>query len=173
MGIAIFESVMAIITSIPGKKQKNAMKHRIKELGAQGGAFLRHVAGLPVSEGAVCGLFLLPNAIAVESNASSFYIGFGQITEITVKTDVEVREAYVSSAGGALAGGIMFGALGAMVGGRTKKKTTRNYTKFLIIGYNPSDGGQTNFASFEYTPAASIFVKAFEQMPRQVRNIQL
>ena len=115
--LIIFIIVMLCMTGRKRRRSLKKLNRRAREVGAIDGAYLEHVAGLPISEGKVCACFLMPNAIMVEVNQSQYYIGSGQLTEVSVKTDVEVREAYVSSAGGALAGGMMFGALGAAVGG--------------------------------------------------------
>lgn len=173
LGIAVFAFVMAFVTSIPKKRAKKALNKRMREVGAVGGAYLEHIAGLPISEGKVCACFLMPNAIMVEVNQSQYYIGSGQLTEVSVKTDVEIKEAYVSSAGGALAGGLMFGALGAAVGGRVKKKTSRTYHRFLMIGYVQNDDDKVNIACFKYTKDANMFVKAFADLPKQARYVQL
>ena len=173
LAIAVFAFIMAFVTSIPKKKAKKALKKRMSEVGAIDAARLEHVAGLPISEGKVCDCFLMPNAIMIEVNQSQYYIGSGQLTEVSVKKDVEIKEAYVSSAGGALAGGLMFGALGAAVGGRVKKKRDLKVKKFLVIGYVQNEDGKVNIACFKYTRAANIFVKAFANLPKQARYVQL
>jgi Fe2+ transport system protein FeoA len=173
LGIAAFCFFMAIVTSIPKRRAKKALNKRMHEVGAVNGAYLEHIAGLPISEGKVCACFLMPNAIMVEVNQSQYYIGSGQLTEVSIKKDVEIKEAYVSSAGGALAGGLMFGALGAAVGGRVKKKRDLKVKKFLVIGYVQNEDEKVNIACFKYTRDANIFVKAFANLPKQARYVQL
>lgn len=171
--LIIFIIVMLCMTGRKGRKFRKKLNQRAREVGAIDAACLEHVGGLPISEGKMCFCFLMPNAIMIEVNQSQYYIGSGQLTEVSVKTDVEVKEAYVSSAGGALAGGMMFGALGAAVGGRTKKKTSYNVHKFLMIGYVQNEDEKVNIACFKYTRAANIFVKAFANLPKQARYVQL
>ncbi len=171
--LIIFIIVMLCMTGRKRRRSLKKLNRRAREVGAIDGAYLEHVAGLPISEGKVCACFLMPNAIMVEVNQSQYYIGSGQLTEVSVKTDVEVREAYVSSAGGALAGGMMFGALGAAVGGRAKKKTSYNVHKYLMIGYVQNEDERVNIACFKYTKDADIFVKAFANLPKQARYVQL
>lgn len=175
--IVFFCIVMIIVTLCTmGRKRRKSLKklnQRIREVGAVNGAYLKHVAGLPISEGKVCACFLMPNAIMIEVNQSQYYIGSGQLTEVSVKTDVELREAYVSSTGGAIAGGMLFGPLGAAVGGRTKKKTSLAVQSFLMIGYVQNGSEEVNIACFEYTKDADIFIKAFANLPKQARYVQL
>lgn len=42
-----------------------------------------------------------------------------------IKTDKEIQQQYVSSVGGAVGGAVLFGPLGAITGGRAKKKTVK------------------------------------------------
>ncbi len=168
--------VVITMFRMSGKKRRKALKvlnKRMREVGAIGGTCLEHVAGLPIAEGTMCLCYLMPNAIMIEVNQSQYYIGSGQLTEVSVKTDVEVKEAYVSSSGGALAGGLMFGALGAAVGGRVKKKTSRTYHRFLMIGYVQNEDEKVNIACFKYHRDADMFVKAFANLPKQARYVQL
>lgn len=53
-----------------------------------------------------------------------------------IKTDTEIQQQYISSVGGAVGGAVLFGPLGAMIGGRAKKKTIKNEVhRYLIITY--------------------------------------
>ena len=47
-----------------------------------------------------------------------------------------MQKIFKQSAPGMIFGAATFGLLGAMVGGRTKTKTKKNITYFLIINYN-------------------------------------
>lgn len=63
-----------------------------------------------------------------------------KITDMCIKTDVEIQQQYVSSVGGAVGGAILFGALGAMIGGRAKKKVVnRKMRHYLIITYQSDE----------------------------------
>jgi len=75
---------------------------------------------------------------------------------------VEIQKAIVSNAGGAVAGGMMFGALGALIGGREKEKTIRNVTIYLIITYQGNE--KEEYIAFDVTydyKRANEFVKLF------------
>ena len=60
-----------------------------------------------------------------EGSGIRYELSKDKVTDIAVKTDVEIQQQYVSSAGGALAGGMLFGPLGAIVAGRTEAKRSR------------------------------------------------
>ena len=56
-----------------------------------------------------------------------------------MKTDVEIQKQYVSSVGGAVGGYMLFGGLGAMIGGRAKERETAKTEYYLIITYRKND----------------------------------
>lgn len=83
-----------------------------------------------------------------------------------IKTDVEIQKQMVSSAGGAVAGGLMFGALGAIIGGRVKTKDIRTASHYLIITYTDNNS-KLAYISFEVTnnlSAAGKLIKEFKQL---------
>jgi len=91
-----------------------------------------------------------------------------------IKTETEIQNAYVSSVGGAIGGLALFGPLGAMVGGRTKKKTDKIIHNYLIFAYDKD--GQTDFISFDVTNrliTARRFVSAFSHLLKEEQEIEL
>ena len=87
-----------------------------------------------------------------EGSGIRYELSKDKVTDIAVKTDVEIQKQYVSSAGGALAGGMLFGPLGAIVAGRTKVKKNRAVTNYLIFTYLADEG--ISYISFELTGQA-------------------
>ena len=75
------------------------------------------------------------------------------MTDVCVKTNVEIQKQYVSSVGGAVAGAVVFGPLGAMIGGRAKEKKSKEFHQYLIFTYE-SDG-EVKYVGFEVTYALS------------------
>jgi len=145
--IIVFAIRMAISTS----KTRKAAKERFardSELLRQGifrsvqGNF-SHAAGLPVPVGTLCSLHLTEKGLAVSTSGSNFNITIDKLTSITTKTDTEIQKSkqYVSSAGGAIAGGMMFGAVGAMIGGRAKEKesTVTTIKNYMVVTYKKED----------------------------------
>lgn len=100
-------------------------------------------SGLPIASGTSCSVKLNENVMSIESSGTVFNISIDKITDISIKTDREIQTAqhYVSSSGGAIAGALMFGIPGALVGGRAKKKktTTVTYSHFMIVTYKKDD----------------------------------
>lgn len=110
-----------------------------------------HQAGLPLAEGVKCTITKENDKFRIISGGNEFSLSKEKLTDICVKTDVEIQSQYVSSVGGAIAGGMVFGPLGAIVGGRAKekKKTVTEY--YLIFTY--CSNSNICYASFKVEDA--------------------
>lgn len=133
----------------------------------------KHVVGLPVAEGAMCTITYSNDSIDIKQGNNNFKIGLEKVADVTTTTDTEIQKHYVSSVGGAIAGGVMFGPLGAIVGGRAKEKKSKTITHYLCVTYN-SDG-EIKYISFEYVPSANSvnFVAKFNTSKTQNSIIEL
>ncbi len=152
---------------IPGSKL------HMEKYGAINSIKAKHMAGLPVAEGAECFLYLCNSKIIFFRNETEYSLSFEKITDTLIKTDAEIHQAYVSSIGGAVGGAVLFGPLGAMIGGRAKKKESRTFKYYLIFAYDKDEG--TDFISFEIPNPASgnSFVKAFAQKEKGRKTVEL
>ena len=125
---AVLCIVMAIKTSNIKKKQKKAIKV-LKAHGLTQQLIAKHTYGLPIAEGLAC-------TIQAYNDHIDFLSG---TTHITLKNETEIQKQYVSSVGGAVGGAVLFGPLGAMIGGRAKKKTSKTTSFYFIITYKKAD----------------------------------
>lgn len=98
------------------------------------------VGGLPVPTGAKCSLYLRSNEIYGKVAGVEFSIPQDRIISVMVDKSKEIQKQLVSSVGGAVAGGFMFGTLGDAIGGRAKSKNVVSKKTFLSIIYNSKDG---------------------------------
>lgn len=97
---------------------------------------MKHVNGLPIAENVDCKITSSGDKFIFSSGSMNFKLDKSKITDICIRTDTEIQEQYVSSVGGAVGGAMLFGALGAMIGGRAKKKKVKDEThQYLIITY--------------------------------------
>ena len=128
-----------------------------------------HLKGLPIAEGAACNIRTYQNHIVFVSGMTHIRLERKKITDMRVKTETELQKQYVSSAGGALGGALLFGALGAMVGGRTKQKTISETTYYMIISYNNSDG-EPAFLYFQITDTLSAANKVVDEFYELNKN---
>ncbi|MCD8048472.1 MAG: hypothetical protein LUG52_02520 [Clostridia bacterium] len=130
----VFCIYMFSVTSKNAKQQKR----REDELRARGMSIhtaFNHVNGLPIAENMLCEIFSYPDRLEFKSGTTNIMLKRNKITDMCIKTDTEIQKQAVSSAGGAIAGAVMFGALGAAIGGRTKTKKIKTTTQYLIIIY--------------------------------------
>lgn len=100
---------------------------------------MKHVNGLPIAENVNCTITSFPDSFEFSSGSMKFKLEKNKITDICIKTDEEIQQQYVSSVGGAVGGAVLFGPLGAMIGGRAKKKTIKEISHYLIITYMSDD----------------------------------
>lgn len=119
---------------------------------------VKHMAGLPVAEGAEIFVYRCKDKVIFERNQDTYELEASNMKDILIKTDVEIQKNHVSSIGGAVGGYVLFGPLGAMVGGRSKEKKSTIIEKYLIFDYVNKEGIQ-DFISFEVTnePNAILF----------------
>lgn len=98
-----------------------------------------HFSGLPVPGGTMCTLALTEAGLAISSLSGSFNLSVDKMVSIATKTDTEeqITKQYVSSAGGAIAGAIIAGVPGALIGGRAKEKEIKQttYKNYMVVTY--------------------------------------
>ena len=157
----VFCFYMAIKTSKARKKGKQNRKQNLIDRNADFSAKLKHFYGLPISEGAMVDCYWCTDKIIFEGSGLSFNLSFEKLTDVSMKTDVEIQKQYVSSAGGAVAGAVMFGALGALIGGRTKEKTSKQVNQYLIFTYLNDE--EVKYIAFDvYSNIGIKFINAYQ-----------
>lgn len=106
-----------------------------------------------------------PDGFVFTAGGNTFNLSDDKITDMCIKTDAEIQRQYVSSVGGAVGGAVLFGPIGAMIGGRAKEKRTTNLTHYLIITYLKD--GQVAYVCFEVYEIAKIqkWINDFRQCP--------
>lgn len=149
------------------KEQKQEEKARQEDQYRQGKAALaiqkeiqamtvscEHTAGLPLAQGSACTVVFGDSQVSISGGGTSFDLANEKISDVTVKTSTDIQKSYVSSIGGAVGGAMMFGVLGAMVGGRAKQKSSKIIEYYLIITYDKA--GEIAFLSFLIPEVNSI-----------------
>jgi hypothetical protein len=94
-----------------------------------------HTDGLPIVENMLCEVFSYPDRMDFKAGTTEIKLSKDKITDMCIKTDIEIQQQAVSSVGGAIAGAALFGTLGAVIGGRSKAKKIKTSTNYLIITY--------------------------------------
>lgn len=169
--VAIFSMFMGIKMSKLRKKDKLEKKAKLKQLKAKEHGVFKHTIGLPLPENTLCDVYYGEDKIIISGGGSTFNLLLSKINDITITTDDEIQKAYVSSAGGAVAGGLLFGPLGALVGGRAKQKKINQITNFLVITYEKDD--EPNYISFDTTNnfKAIKIVSLFQKRPKTNQKV--
>lgn len=129
-------------------------------------AAFHHVNGLPLAENLLCEVFSYSDRIEFKAGTTVIKLARAKITDMCIKNDTDIQNQAVSSVGGAIAGGMMFGALGAVIGGRAKTKKIKTVTQYLIITYI-KDNGELSYIGFDTRnnpPAAAKLVKEFLEL---------
>lgn len=121
-----------------------------------------HMAGLPLGEGTAASMEFGDTSIVINGGGNEFTLSYDKISAAEVKSDVEIQKAYVSSVGGAVGGAVLFGPLGAMIGGRAKEKKTTVTEYYFIITYIKD--GEVNYISLKIPEPnhANKIIRRFE-----------
>lgn len=146
-----------------------------------------HVYGLPVAEDAQVICYWCRDKVLFETSGTSFNLSFDKLTDVASKTDKEIQtanttqEQYVSSTGRAVAGYMLLGPVGAVIGGRARKKKVSSTTTistpetyYMILTYVDKDEVKCIALEMPYKDAAVPFVEAFNQIkPIQTKSFDL
>lgn len=153
---------------------KKNWRKRIENHHALTGAQLFLVSGLPLAEETYCEIFVGEQNLCIEAHKQTFNVPISNIIAAQAKTDVEIEKEVTSSAGKAVVGGLLFGSVGAIVGGRVKTKKTKTFSYYLIINYK-SQNGATEVLAFKGQSKGCNDISSIvtQQMVKQkpVRNI--
>jgi|GEM_PF-4847609 hypothetical protein len=142
--------VAAILKTISVEEMKSKVGLDEETLKAKSaiGFSLKHIHGLPIANGASTTICEFDEKFEFKNGGNTFTIAKDKITDISRITDTEIQQQSVSSVGGAVMGGAIFGVLGAAIGGRTKNIKTTTHTIFLVFTYR-NKNGEVSYLCFE------------------------
>lgn len=102
-----------------------------KEYNAEYSGEFYHVYGLPIAENSICILHLSENRIVVDCKGSVYNLDVARILDMSIKDSKEIK----NSISGAVGGAMLFGPLGAFIGG----SSTELHRFFIIIYKDKND----------------------------------
>lgn len=160
--IIVFVLIGLLLFFVKGKPGEEKTKVNSERLST---SLVKHFTGLPLAEGTNCKIQHNPNDFSFAASGNIFSLSNDKITDMCIKTDAEIQRQYVSSVGGAVGGAVLFGPIGAMIGGRTKEKKMTSITHYLIITYLKD--GQVSYICFEINEIDKIqkWINEFQQCP--------
>lgn len=111
---------------------------------------LQLVGGLgELPEGSNCKVKYNSEKIVFHVSGQEFTLDASKMLDVSIMTSTEIQQQYVSSIGGAVAGALLLGPLGAIIGGSASKKKITNKRKYLIFTYISTD--ETKYIVFDVT----------------------
>lgn len=173
IGFCIF---MYIKTSKAQKKVRTQLQENMKNKNASFSITIPHLMGLSIPENSFTTIYVCPNSYEFESNGVTFSLNKEKITDVSLKTNTEIQKQVVSSVGGAVGGAVLFGPLGAMIGGRAKTKELRTVTTCLIFTYEKENNiDYVAFNASNNLANASKLVKDFQSnnFSKEKKKIEL
>lgn len=157
---------LIIIGIVKSHKKKKAQKEAVKQSGLMVYTAFNHVNGLPIAENLSCEIKSYPDRLEFKAGTTNIKLSREKITDMCIKTDTEIQKQVVSSIGGAVGGAVLFGPLGAMIGGRAKNKKEKTVTQYLIITYTGEEG-ELKYIGFDIKTnplSATKLVKEFREL---------
>lgn len=136
---------------------------------------LTHVFGLPVMPGAICNVISKYYEITIESQGTVLTLDKNRITYIGKENNIQKYSQAISSIGGAVGGAMLFGGIGAAIGGRAKSRNFQSKKQYLVITYI-GDDESVKYVIFDYTPKAQVLIndfKLFNKSNLQKRNVEI
>ena len=155
-------------------KQDKAILEQKKREGYIERIIVSLCSGLPIPRNLDCELKYFRDKITIKFNNDIYNLPMDKIIDMAVTTDVEVQKHIVSNAGGAVAGGMTFGAIGAAIGGRLREVDVNNYIYYLVITFGDYTESKYIVLETDYPNTALNMIKDFkENNVRYKREINL
>lgn len=128
------------------KKKEKERLNGLRDLSGQ----LKLIGGLgDLLQGSPCKILCNSERMKFSASGQDFILETSKLLDVSVMTQTEIQKQYVSSVGGAVAGAILLGPIGAIIGGRATKKTVNNTSKYLVITYISDE--ETKYIVFDTT----------------------
>ena len=146
------------------KLQKLREKAKTEDKNKRYISSVAHQVGLPLAEGTKCSIEYGIDGFKINGGGIDFKLPLEKVTDVSMTTEAEIQKAYISSIGGAVGGAVLFGPLGAMVGGRVKTKEDRSVTNYLVFTYLKE--GEVKYIAFDVTSNVSkgkYYVELFKK----------
>lgn len=96
---------------------------------------LRFCGGLNLLPNVMCKVICFPEELVVEASSQSFHIPDEKLVFVKKMSKTDIIKQYTPNVGGAVAGALIAGPIGALIGGSGSVRTVRLKSKYLVIAY--------------------------------------
>lgn len=145
--------VFVLIAAVYSRKEAA----EAKKLGAKKHISCMHIYGVPgVEEKEFVKLFFTDDKLIIKHKKRTIELSYDQLTAIKAanKTDLLKKDASVIGRG--IAGGLLLGPVGAIIGGMSAVGKQKHVTgEFLILNYIPTGQDETKVMAFDMKNLAS------------------
>lgn len=158
--------ILIIVGIVSANKKKQARKVELQQSGFLQYSAFHHVNGLPIPENLLCEIRSYKDRVEFKAGTTNIKLPREKITDMCLKFDTEIQNQTISSIGGTIAGGVMFGTLGAIIGGRAKNKKMKTTSQYLIITYT-GEHGELKYIGFDVknNPLSAVkLIKEFQEL---------
>lgn len=108
---------------------------------------LKLVGGIEsLPSGYKCEIIYNESGMWIHGGGQEFFLDAAKMIDVSVLTQKEIQKQYVSSIGGAVAGAMLLGPFGAIIGGMATQKKVQSKKKYLVITYI---SGETKYIVFD------------------------
>lgn len=121
--------------------------------------FIDGIAGIP--QNTPCLIFANSDLLTIQplhmKTAPNYNIQMLQITNVAIVTEQEIVEKSKSVIGRGIAGGLLLGPVGAIVGGLSgvPSKKVKTFSFFLVFNYRSADNAEISTITFQVATAFS------------------
>lgn len=99
----------------------------------------KHYNGLPIATNSACRLTIFQDMIYFNSGSMEFKIPMDRVISMDIATKSQVEYIQKQSLSRAVAGGLLFGDVGVLLGGMPKSRAVERTESFLVITYNKGE----------------------------------
>lgn len=96
---------------------------------------VKYLSGLNLPSGMICKLVCFGDRLLLMANGQELTLSADKLIYVDILSKREITKQYVSNPGGAIAGAMLGGALGAVILGGPTKETLQTTRKNLVITY--------------------------------------
>lgn len=125
----------------------------------------KFAGGLNLPQNVTCSVICLMSRVVFVSSGQEFSLPTEKLVNVSIQTATQIQKQYVSSVGGAVAGALLLGPLGAVIGGAANKRSIKLNTKYLIFTYRDSE--EIKYVLLDVTqrlPGARKFEREFKNL---------